>query len=321
METFRNYLAVCRPDHWFKNVFMLAGTIAAVLYPASRIPLDGPLVRRTVGAFLICCLAASANYIVNEILDAERDRLHPTKRHRAVPSGRVRVPILWTMAAAAAAIALGSSAIAFGGAFALSVGALLAQGLVYNVPPVRTKEIAYLDVVTESINNPIRLLIGWYAARHTPLPPATLFFGYWLLGGFLMTAKRYAELRFIGDREQAAAYRSSFRGYSEESLLIAMICYISMAMFCYGALLVRYSHFDLFLSVPFVVVFLAWFFHLSFRPDSIVKEPERLYQAPAFAAYCLFLFALIVILSRSDLGFVWKWLNQLEIGIPLVEPT
>ncbi|MGH7818789.1 MAG: UbiA prenyltransferase family protein, partial [Candidatus Binatia bacterium] len=194
------------------------------------------------------------------------------------------------------------------------------QGLAYNIPPVRTKEVAYLDVLTEAINNPIRLMIGWYATGVATLPPASLFLGYWVFGGFLMTAKRYAEYRFIGDPQRAAAYRSSFRGYSEETLLIAMICYASLSTFLYGVLLVRYRQFDLFLSVPFMVIFLAWFFHLAFRPDSIVKEPERLYQVPAFAAYCAFLFLLIVCLAVVDLGPLWQWLNRLEIGVPLPEP-
>ncbi len=93
-SSLRDYLSVCRPDHWFKNVFMLAGTIAAVLIPGKHLEVGPVLVLRSLEAFALSCVAASANYVVNEILDAERDRFHPTKRHRVVPSGRVRVPIL-----------------------------------------------------------------------------------------------------------------------------------------------------------------------------------------------------------------------------------
>jgi 4-hydroxybenzoate polyprenyltransferase len=317
----RDHLAVCRPDHWFKNVFMLAGTVAAVLSPGWEAEVGPSLFLRTFEAFVLCCLAASANYVVNEILDAPRDALHPTKRHRAVPSGRVRVPALWMMAAALAAVSLTWAYARFGVALGLSVTALLLQGLVYNVPPIRTKEVAYLDVVSEAVNNPIRLLIGWYAVGCAGLPPATLFFGYWVLGGFLMTAKRYAEYRFLGDPARAAAYRSSFRGYTEESLLIAMICYASLATFSYGALLARYHQYDLFLSVPFLVIFLGWFFHLSFRPDSIVKEPERLWQEPAFALYAGFVFVFVVFLGVADLSFLWSWVNDLHLGVPLEDPA
>ncbi|MGH7858387.1 MAG: UbiA prenyltransferase family protein [Candidatus Binatia bacterium] len=321
MRALRPYLSVCRPDHWFKNVFMLAGTIAAVLHPQNGITVGLPLLLRTIEAFAISCLAASANYVINEILDADRDALHPTKRHRPVPSALVHVPILWGIAAGLAIVSLVWSWWSFSAPFTLSIAALLAQGFLYNVPPVRTKEVAYLDVVSESVNNPIRLLVGWYATGIRTPPPLSLFLGYWVFGGFLMSAKRFAEYRFLGDAVRAAAYRSSFRGYTEESLLIAMICYASLTTFFYGVLLVRYHLFDLFLSVPFMVAFLAWFFHLAFRPDSIVKEPERLYQAPAFATYCAFLFSLIVFLVAADLSFLWEWLNELRIGVPLPEPA
>ncbi len=311
------YFAVWRPDHWFKNVFVLAGTLAAVVHP-SRAGLRGwMLVTHSVLALVVCSLGASVNYIINEILDAERDALHPVKHRRPVPSGLVSVPLLWATAVALAALVLAWSYWAFGSAFAVSMSAFLVQGLVYNVPPIRTKEIVHLDVLTESVNNPIRLLLGWYAAGRTELPPMSLFFGYWVLGAFLMTAKRFAEYRFIGDSERAAAYRSSFRHYTEESLLIGMICYAALAMFCYGVLIVRYRQYDLFLSVPPATLLLAWFFHLAFREDSIVKEPERLWQEPAFALFSVALFLWIVFLAAVDLSALWHWVNDLRIGPPL----
>ena len=45
------------------------------------------------------------------------------------------------------------------------------QGIIYNVPPLRTKDQAYLDVITESVNNPFCLMIGWAMVDPTTLPP------------------------------------------------------------------------------------------------------------------------------------------------------
>ena len=50
------------------------------------------------------------------------------------------------------------------------------------------------------------------------------------------------------------------------------------------------------LYVPFLVVFIGWFFHLSFERDSIVKTPERLIEKRGFLVYCLFLFVLLGVL-------------------------
>ena len=59
------------------------------------------------------------------------------------------------------------------------VGCIFAlQGIVYNVPPLRTKDKPYLDVISESVNNPIRLLIGWAMVDPTTLPPSSIILSY-----------------------------------------------------------------------------------------------------------------------------------------------
>ena len=60
------------------------------------------------------------------------------------------------------------------------------MGTFYNMPPIRTKELPYIDVLTESINNPIRLLLGWFALVDNRIPPASLLIAYWALGAFFM---------------------------------------------------------------------------------------------------------------------------------------
>ena len=70
---------------------------------------------------------------------------------------------------------------------------LLVMGLVYNVEPVRSKDKAYIDVLSESINNPLRLLLGWSAIIDSALPPISVLVSYWMGGAYLMAIKRYAE--------------------------------------------------------------------------------------------------------------------------------
>lgn len=291
------YVAAMRPEHWFKNVFMLLGTIAAVA--VGEVAVDATLLVRTVLVFGITCLAASANYVVNEILDAPYDRIHPVKRFRPVARGVVSVPLLWGLAALLAVVSVVASWELRGGVLAAPIAALLIMGAVYNVPPVRAKDIPYLDALTEAVNNPIRLLIGWFGVGAHAWPPVSLLLAYWAIGAFLMTAKRFAEFRFIG-AAQAPAYRASFRSYSEQGLLIAMIVYVSLTTFLYGILALKYRP-ELVLGLPLVLVFIAWFFHLSFEPDSIVKEPERLIRKPAFLAYCSLVMLIMIWLSWAEL--------------------
>ena len=97
----RAYFQIARVDHWFKNAFMLLGVILAVFYEpqvaswSNVVPL--------IVAVLATCLVASSNYVLNELLDGANDQLHPEKRYRPVPSGRVRPALgyaewllLWT---------------------------------------------------------------------------------------------------------------------------------------------------------------------------------------------------------------------------------
>ena len=123
-----------------------------------------------------------------------------------------------SLAAAGFALALSLNFYFFASALWLWV-----MGMLYNVPPVRTKEWPYLDVLSESVNNPIRLLLGWFALVTDHVPPVSLVISYWMVGAFFMAMKRYAEYRHIGDPRVAAAYRRSFGYYTEERLLVSLV--------------------------------------------------------------------------------------------------
>lgn len=66
--------------------------------------------------------------------------------------------------------------------FLATVICLWVMGLAYNVEPVRLKDIPVLDVLSESINNAIRLLAGWFMVSGNTLPPCSLVAGYWICG-------------------------------------------------------------------------------------------------------------------------------------------
>ncbi|MCK5214119.1 MAG: hypothetical protein KAR05_02045 [Candidatus Omnitrophica bacterium] len=77
------------------------------------------------------------------------------------------------------------------------------MGILYNVKPFRTKEKPYVDVLSESLNNPTRLMMGWFMVVDGPLTPLSALIAYWMGGAFLMGVKRFAEYRFINDSKQA----------------------------------------------------------------------------------------------------------------------
>jgi len=70
--TLRGHVAIMRPDHWVKQVFVLPGIVAALSGGTADIP-GGLLVRLVVGMTSVC-LVSSSNYVINEVLDAPSDR-------------------------------------------------------------------------------------------------------------------------------------------------------------------------------------------------------------------------------------------------------
>ncbi len=162
---------------------------------------------------------ASANYVINEFLDRDFDKYHPTKSQRSAVQSVMSRNLVWTEWALLVAIGLICAALS--SKLMLVVACIFAaQGLVYNVPPLRTKDKAYLDVISESINNPIRLLIGWAIVDPTSLPPASMVFAYWFGGAFLMAAKRLSEYQQISGSHGVkllARYRASFAHYTQVS--------------------------------------------------------------------------------------------------------
>jgi 4-hydroxybenzoate polyprenyltransferase len=157
----------------------------------------------------------------------------------------------------------------------------------YNVPPVRAKEIPYADVIVESVNGPIRLAVGWYAVTTACPPHPAFLLSCWTLAAFVMAGKRYAEYRFIGDPARAAAYRSSFRWYSERSLMASMISYALASLLFFALLVLETGLPRLFWMLPPIALFIVWFIRLSARKDEVVREPEHIWERPAFAAYCI----------------------------------
>src|SRR5215510_5235233 len=85
--TLRGHIQIARIDHWFKNVFVLPGIVAAIGVDPTTV--RSGLATRIIIGLVSVCLVASSNYVVNEVLDAKHDLSHPVKSKRPVPSGLV----------------------------------------------------------------------------------------------------------------------------------------------------------------------------------------------------------------------------------------
>ena len=263
------YIAIARPDHWCKNAFMVLGVLLAYFY--QPVLIGWAVAIRILWAVAATCLIASSNYVLNEILDAPTDRNHPVKRNRPIPTGRIWLPAAY---AEWVTLALVGLAIAWrlNRPFLYSALFLLVMGLIYNVRPIRSKDLPYVDVLSESINNPIRLLLGWFAVTAAEVPPLSLLIAYWMIGAFFMATKRFSEYRSINDPVAASAYRKSFRYYDEPKLLVSMFFYTTCFALFLGVFIIRY-HLELILSFPLIAGFVCYYLLIAFKEEQRHAEP------------------------------------------------
>ncbi len=315
----KDYVHIARPDHWAKNVFMLPGMLFAFM--VYHTALDGVLLSRILVGLASTCLVASANYVINEFLDREFDQYHPLKKNRTAVV-RVLNPVyvyLEYILLAAVGLILASF---ISRQFLIISALLLFMGFLYNVKPFRTKDRVYLDVLSESVNNPIRFALGWFIFVPTLvlpksilnpawalIPPSSILLAYWMGGAFLMATKRFAEYRFINDPALAGLYRKSFQKYTENKLLISMFFYAITAAFFLGIFLIK-NRIELLISFPFFAILFAWYLKLGLRKNSVVQGPEKLHTAKRFMAYVLFLTLLLMALIYVDIPALNWFLRQ-----------
>ena len=298
----KKYLKIARIDHWIKQLFILPGLVVAVLI-TDVVWSDLNMLKFLFG-FLGTCFIASANYVINEWLDAPYDKYHPTKKNRPVVTENMSFK--WVMVEYVAFIILGLFfSWLVNKLFLITVIVLLIMGFLYNVKPFRTKDIPFIDVLSESVNNMLRLMMGWFIATGDSIPPSSVLIGYWMAGAFLMATKRFAEFRMIGDKQQAGLYRRSFKFYTEKSLLASSLFYALISTFCLGVFMIKYR-IEYLVATPWLFVLFAYYLSMALDNDSAVQKPEKLYKEKKLMLLVLIFVVIVLICSFVDMGFLHK---------------
>jgi 4-hydroxybenzoate polyprenyltransferase len=178
----RGLVRTMRPHQWVKNLFVLAPLVFA------KELFDAPMVARAAVGFFAFSLAASAVYVLNDLVDVAADRAHPIKRNRPIASG-----VVTERAATRALVALVLVALAMSAPLAWELAVTVAAYFALNVAySYKLKKIAYVDVLCIAAGFELRVLAGSFAAK---VPPsAYLLVATLLLSLYLGFGKRMHEL-------------------------------------------------------------------------------------------------------------------------------
>ncbi|HUI47122.1 MAG TPA: decaprenyl-phosphate phosphoribosyltransferase [Acidimicrobiia bacterium] len=214
---------LARPKQWIKNILVIAAPGAAGVLG------DPTALFRTFIAFVCFCLAASGTYFINDAVDAEADRRHPSKLQRPVASGEVSVR---TAVVGGVVLVVASIALSFAARWQLSlvVGGYLLQTIIYTV---WLKHEAVLDLACVASGFVLRTIAGGVAVGVAISPWFLIVAGSASL--FMVTGKRHAEMLELGDR--AGTHRVTLTAYSREflSYVRAVASSVTVLAYCLWA--------------------------------------------------------------------------------------
>lgn len=194
-----HYLTMLRPTQWLKNLMLFFPPFLAGQMLQPGIAGSGLL------PFCAFCLVSSAGYVFNDLLDRERDMLHPQKCLRALPSGAVSTK----GASFYAALLLVSGLTLAGLVSGRILPLLLGYAFISFLYSLVLKNIPVVDLFSISAGFLIRLQAGG-ELFHIPISP-WLFLTVFLLAIFLSTGKRLSESQSMGDC--ASEHRVSLARY------------------------------------------------------------------------------------------------------------
>ncbi|OGK87375.1 MAG: phosphoribose diphosphate--decaprenyl-phosphate phosphoribosyltransferase [Candidatus Rokubacteria bacterium GWC2_70_16] len=249
-------VASLRPKQWVKNLFVFAGVIFSQ-------QLFTPLIWPALGAFALFCALSGAMYLLNDVADAEKDRLHPTKRHRPVAAGALP-------RGGALAVGAGLLGASLAGAFALSWRfGLVAAGYaaLLTAYSVRLKHLVILDVLTVAVGFVLRAVAGAVAVDVEI--SGWLLICTVLIALFLALGKRRHE--YLTLHGEAAAHRPILAEYSEGFLdqMIAVVTASTVtayALYTMSPETVAKFHTRLLpLTLPFVLYGIFRYLYLLYR--------------------------------------------------------
>jgi len=235
----KEFIITMRPKQWYKNLILFVGIVFSLNL------LNFQMWLNVVSAFIIFCMLSGSEYIINDILDVEKDRKHPKKCKRPIASGRLK-------ASHALSFAIILIIVAGGGAYLINTQFLVVSityFLLILSYSLFLKHLIIVDLLLISIGFVIRAVAGCLAINVFISP--WLIICTFLLALFLALCKRRHEILTMGSA--ASEHRKILAEYSTD-MLDQLICITT------AALIISYSLYTfladnifMMLTIPFAI--------------------------------------------------------------------
>jgi len=288
-------LRALRPKQWIKNGILflpMAFTLNEYWRPFS--PEMWRYLALSLLAFLVFCLLSGAVYLVNDVVDIEKDRLHPTKRLRPIASGAISSRTALTAAAVLALIGI-AGAFALGLPFGLVALAYLIVQAAYNYV---LRDLVLLDVFTIAAGFVLRA-VGGAVVIQVAISP-WLYICTVLLSLFLGFSKRRHELILLND--QAGNHRQILREYTPELLEEILSVVTSSTVMAYSLYTFTYpklpQNHAMMLTIPFVLYGIFRYLYLvHLKNEGGSPEEILLGDRPFLLNVTLWIISVVIILG------------------------
>uniref|UniRef100_A0A7C4Y9W2 Decaprenyl-phosphate phosphoribosyltransferase n=1 Tax=candidate division WOR-3 bacterium TaxID=2052148 RepID=A0A7C4Y9W2_UNCW3 len=256
LSRIKDYIRILRPKHWTKNFLIFAGLLFSFSFDKKSIILS-------FLGFVIFTLISSSVYIINDIIDAEKDKLHPKKRYRPIPSGRIKKKTAGFLSFIIFLPTIFFSSF-LGMKFFLTVSLYFILNILYSL---FLKNVVLMDIFIIAIGFILRALAGVfiidvYLSNWFIL--ATLFISLFLAG-----CKRRHELLFIDDK----AKREVLKHYNAELIDILISIFSTSTIITYSIYVIM-EHPEFIFSIVFVIYGIGRYLYIVYKKEE-GGEPEK----------------------------------------------
>lgn len=285
-------LQTMRPKQWLpKNGIVFASLVLS----EAGLALNLNAILRAITAFIIFILISSTAYILNDLMDIEKDRAHPTKRNRPLPSGQLPVTTARVALASLLIFSL-ATAFAFNPTFGVVVLLYFVNNIFYNLA---LKNMVILDVFSIAAGFVLRAT-GGAVAVEVPISP-WLYVLTILLSLFLGISKRRHELHLL--QEGRGAFRKVLTEYSppmlEEMLsVVTASIVIAYSIYTFTAENLPPDH-SMMLTIPFVIYGIFRYLYLVHTGADAPPDEMLMKDRPMLITIILWISTVFIILYGS----------------------